>query len=344
MRQAKDGLRDSSTPVWGDSPVVATVAVDRRYDPRNAQVVLSQLQALLAPPPPIAMRDAVARYIDEHADTAWKPATVYLRRLHFGYLCEWFGNRNLAEVGQAEAVTVYRKMPRSSASQIVCAIRALLKWAKKRGLIANDCDIDPKLASVYSKPRTTVVLGDDALRLLDAFDELDARDFPRDRLKSATQCLRFLLGTGLRLDEARCLTWDRIASDCSSLYLDDSKTGPRHVVLGSSVRAMLGALRQSRTCAYVFVGRDGRSCVGKRTVQVAMREAAALAGLHGVVVHTTRHSAATRAIQLGIHTRVIQEALGWKTARELGRYAHVAANDVRAAMDAVSLVVKDGAK
>jgi len=318
---------------------VAAVAFDtRRHDLKHAQIILSQL---LTPPAPVAFRDVVARYIAEHVEVRQRPRTADRTRITLRRLVAQLGDIPIHEIGNAHAIATHRRRPKASAGLEVAILRAVLNKARKWGL-RGEHDIDPALCKDLSRPRTAVVIGDDAERWLRALDDLDARAFPCDRLKSTTECLRFLMATGLRRDEARVLTWDRVAADCSSCYLDESKTGPRHVVFGAMVRAQLAALKQRRVGRYVFPGRDGRSPVGARTVQVAMREAAKIAGLHGVVVHSLRHSAATRAMQLRIPARVIQEAFGWSTERQIKRYQHVQADDLRAAMDEVAIIVKDG--
>lgn len=314
-----------------------------RHDLRHAQVqlALANLASLVAPADPVPTRDVVARYIAEHVEVDLKPNTVARVLLACRRISASIGGIPIHEVCRLHALAFYKKHPRPTASLTVNTLCRVLNLAKKWGL-RGEHDIERALSRPWSKPRTTVIVGDDVLRLLRGLDEIDEREFPKNRLESATAVLRFLLGTGLRISEACRLTWDRVASDCATIYLDDSKTGARHVVMGKYPRALLAARKQSKCSRFVFPGRDGLSAVGRRTVLGVLKEAARLAGLDGCVVHTLRHSWATRALQLGVHNRLVQEALGWSSERELKRYAHVQADDLRDACDRVSVIVKGG--
>lgn len=323
------------SPVCG-LPAVEQVVLDpKMHSLRHAQLALSQL---LTPAPSVAFRDAAAAFLDER-ELVIAGTTAYQYRLALGRCCELFGDVPTCDVGQAQALLVYRTFrSKTTASKTVNHLRAVLRWARRRGW-TSAVDIDPKLAKIHHKPRATVVLGRDAEAFFAACDEYD-RTAHRETCEAATAVLRFLMATGWRVGETCALAWPNLSEDCSTAYLEECKTGPCHKIVGVEARAFLAARRLVKRSHWVFPGSDPRSHVAVRTVQKTMRKVAQMAGLVNVVPHTARHSAATRAMRLRLPTRVVQEVFGWTSEAMFRRYAHIAAEDVRDAADAISVVVK----
>lgn len=56
----------------------------------------------------------------------------------------------------------------------------------------------------------------------------------------------------------------------------------------------------------------------------------------GLTFHGLRHTAASRLVERGVHLRVVQELGGWKSLRQLERYAHPTEDAKRAAVASIS--------
>lgn len=57
----------------------------------------------------------------------------------------------------------------------------------------------------------------------------------------------------------------------------------------------------------------------------------------GLTFHALRHTATTRLVEAGVPLRIVQELGGWKSMRQLERYAHPSEAAKTAAVEAISL-------
>lgn len=170
---------------------------------------------------------------------------------------------------------------------------------------------------------------------------------------------RLLLATGLRRGEALALHWADVDLEERRLHVrltmsrtseglgtDKPKTdrSRRHVPLPRSAAAMLQA-HQARQATerraapmwhdsdLVFTTEIG-TALEPRNVLRRFQKIAAGAGLHGVSLHTLRHSAASFLLAAGTHTKVVQEHLGHSSyAITADIYSHVAPAQAREAAD-----------
>lgn len=150
-------------------------------------------------------------------------------------------------------------------------------------------------------------------------------------------------------------------SDCVNLrrehdhgtYLDvvDPKITPYQVPVSARLRAALDALPDQGP--YFFAhrrqakqARDHRGSVGDM-LEAGCRKAAIPYGRPrpskrnptpsiGLTFHGLRHTAASRLVERGVHLRVVQELGGWKSLRQLERYAHPTEAAKRAAVESLS--------
>ncbi len=87
---------------------------------------------------------------------------------------------------------------------------------------------------------------------------------------------------------------------------------------------------------YVFTTEDGAMIKGTR-LQYHFKQACRKTGLTDVVFHTLRHSAASFTVQAGVDLYIVQNILGHKAAAMIQRYAHIAPENVRAAVNRLKL-------
>ena len=112
----------------------------------------------------------------------------------------------------------------------------------------------------------------------------------------------------------------------------------RYVPMNSALRDLINSLSP-------FTGPDGLSpyvftnlATGTRYKDVAhaFAHVADKAGLPDVTFHTLRHTFASRLVQGGATMKAVQELLGHGTMQTTMRYAHLAPNDLRNAVDLLS--------
>lgn len=161
---------------------------------------------------------------------------------------------------------------------------------------------------------------------------------------------RLELSTGLRRAEAAGLRWSDVELDAGALSVRVQRTtdgyavverepktgaGRRLVPLDADVVAALRAWRKRQIeerLAYgptyedtglVFTREDGAGYHPQR-LSVMFRRLCEQAGVEAIRFHDLRHTAATLALEAGIHPKVVQERLGHASVQiTLDTYSHV---------------------
>src|SRR5262245_48644081 len=149
----------------------------------------------------------------------------------------------------------------------------------------------------------------------------------------ALAAIRLLIFTGCRRNEILNLRWIDVDLDKSVIMLPASKTGRRPVFLSAPALAVLSALPRVAKNQHVIVGeREGQHLVNLRKVWVRVCK---VARLEGVRLHDLRHSFASIGVSGGASLPIVGRLLGHTKAQTTERYAHLAADPVRAANEAV---------
>lgn len=145
--------------------------------------------------------------------------------------------------------------------------------------------------------------------------------------------IKTLLLTGCRKSEILNLRWVDIDFEHRCLRLPDSKTGAKVVYLNAPALAILTELSRVERNPYVFVGtREGAAT---KAVDKVWGRVRAKAGLTHVRIHDLRHSYASVGAVGGFSLPIIGALLGHKHAMTTARYAHLSADPLRAANEAV---------
>jgi integrase len=148
----------------------------------------------------------------------------------------------------------------------------------------------------------------------------------------AAAALRLLIFTGARLREILDLRWENVDLQRGLLFLPDSKTGKKTIVLGAAAIAVLENL--PRVGKFVIAGTDNdkpRADLQRPWALVSVR-----AGFPDLRLHDLRHSFASVGAGAGFGLPVIGKLLGHSNFKTTERYAHLAADPLRRASDAIS--------
>jgi integrase len=158
----------------------------------------------------------------------------------------------------------------------------------------------------------------------------------RDHITSpyVIAALRLLIFTGARLNEVLTLRWDHLDLERGYAHLPDSKTGQKTIYLNPPALSILSALPRAEGNPFVIVGeRSGRHLVN---AQKPWRKIRALANLPDLRLHDLRHSFASVGAGVGLGLPVIGGLLGHSQSATTQRYAHLAADPLRAASDLIA--------
>jgi integrase len=144
-----------------------------------------------------------------------------------------------------------------------------------------------------------------------------------------------LIFTGARLREILHLQWDQVDLQRGLLFLADSKTGAKTIVLNAAAAAVIENIK--RIGIYVIAGRQNdkpRSDL-KRPWELVSEHA----GLGGLRLHDLRHSYASVGAGSGLGLPIIGKLLGHSNSKTTERYAHLAADPLRRASDTIGSAI-----
>jgi integrase len=167
--------------------------------------------------------------------------------------------------------------------------------------------------------------------------------FYRARLDSADY-LQFTLQTALRPDEAIRRAWSDVLWESSRLRVDATKTDEEATIdLPESCMEMLKRrfARQEPKSKWIFPSDKRRGEHLEHPSHVIIRRAAEAAGVrwgyadNGIVLYTTRHTAATMMLDAGHDLATVQSQTRHSTKTMLMRYGHATARSRRAAASAL---------
>ncbi len=157
--------------------------------------------------------------------------------------------------------------------------------------------------------------------------------------KHAAAALRLLLFTGCRLREILHLKWEYVDLERGLLFLPTSKTGRKTVVLNAPAMAVLTNL--TRIGSYVIAGDTAgtpdekpRSDLKRPWTLVRRR-----AGLDDVRLHDLRHNFGAFGAGGGMGLPIIGKLLGHTQAATTQRYAHLDADPLRKASNAIGNMI-----
>jgi integrase len=147
--------------------------------------------------------------------------------------------------------------------------------------------------------------------------------------------VRLLVFVGARASEVLGLTWSAVNLKAGTVRLTRSKTGAKTLFLNPPARAVLAKLPREAGNPYVIVGgRVGKALTLSGLEQV-WQEVRTEAKLEGVRLHDLRHSFASVAVAAGASLPILGALLGHSQAQTTKRYAHLAADPLKAASSAI---------
>ena len=215
------------------------------------------------------------------------------------------------------------------ANSALLVLRQIMSHAVARGHIETN-----PTRGVKRNPRpklTRFLSREEICRLHEVLDHYEAR-WPSSKVQA--DIIRLLLMTGCRKSEVLNLRWREVDGD--TLDLEDSKTGPRQVLLSPEACAIIE--RQPRSGSpWVFPSPANPT---RARVDLSLwKKVQKLAGIEDVRLHDLRHTFASQAAMQGIPLPVVARLLGHAQVQMTLRYAHVSDRDVEAAAERIGGVM-----
>ena len=237
------------------------------------------------------------------------------------------------------------------ANRVLAVIGSMYSFAGRVGIVPEGTNPARGIEKFKESRRERFLTGDELERLGSAIREAEtvgipwtvdetkgtAKHVPKAKrstciTSSVAGALRLLLFTGCRLREILHLRWEHVDFERGSLFLPDSKSGRKTVILNAPALAVLNALE--RVGPYVVPGDDPKQ--PRHDLKRPWDAVTERAGLTGVRLHDLRHTYASFGAGGGLGLPIIGRLLGHAQAATTARYAHLDSDPLRRASEALA--------
>jgi integrase len=303
----------------------------------------------------LRLREIAEQFL-EHVATARKPKTQeQYRHALQSYVLPVLGDRRARDLATADIARLHHGMRDTPymANRMLAVVASLYGWASKRGLVEKGANPAADVDKYREARRDRFLTTEEMERLGAAIREAETVGIPweLDPTKNtkhvpkgnrrttlsphAAAALRLLLLTGARLREILNLEWANVDLERGMLFLADSKTGRKAIVLNAPAMQVLGGL--PRVGRYVIAGdRAGTADEKPRAdLQRPWALVSKRAGLEGVRLHDLRHSFASVGAGGGAGLPILAKLLGHAAVSTTERYAHLDNDPVRRATETI---------
>jgi integrase len=294
------------------------------------------------------------RFMSEHVGQKRKPGTAaFYQHLLDKVIKPELGAAKADKVTRAQVARLHGKLRATpfQANRVLAVIASMYAFAGRSGIVAEGINPARRIEQFKEHRRERFLTGGELERLGLAIREAKTKGIPwvvdkrkpnakhlpkaKNRFTKigpfAAAAIRLLLFTGCRLREILHLKWEQVDLERGLLFLADSKTGRKTVILNAPALAVLTGL--DRIGSYVMPGDDPekpRADLKRPWVAVARR-----AGLEGVRLHDLRHTFASFGAGSGLGLPIIGKLLGHTQASTTQRYAHLEADPLRRASERI---------
>jgi len=302
----------------------------------------------------LAISGLADRFMSEHVEQKRKPGTAAFYRHLLGKIIKpELGATKADKVTRAQVARLHGKLKATpfQANRVLAVIGSMYAFAGRTGVVPEDVNPARRIEQFKEHRRERFLSGGELERLGSAIREAETKGIPWDvdgrkpkakhlpKAKNrftkigpfAAAAIRLLLFTGCRLREILHLKWEQVDLERGLLFLADSKTGRKTVILNAPALTVLTGL--DRLGSYVVPGDDPEKPRAdlKRPWEAVGRRA----GLEGVRLHDLRHTYASFGAGGGLGLPIIGKLLGHTQASTTQRYAHLDADPLRRASEAI---------
>jgi integrase len=295
------------------------------------------------------------RFMTEYVEPKLKPGTANLYGLILDRIVKpEFGSTKADKVTRASIAKLHGKLKATPihANRTLVTIASMYGFGVRAGMLPEGTNPVQRIDKYPEHRRERFLTCEELDRLGAAIREAETTGIPWEVDESAPKAkhlskpenrftkidpraaaaIRLLLFTGCRLREILHLKWEHVDIERGLLFLPDSKTGRKTVVLNGPALAVLASL--DRSGSYVVPGDDPERPRAdlKRPWQAISKRA----GLDGVRLHDLRHTYASFGAGGGLGLPIIGKLLGHSQAATTARYAHLDSDPLRKASESIA--------
>ena len=284
-----------------------------------------------------AVADLADRYMDEHARIKKKARSVKRDRQTWDRcVLPRLGRRKVADIERADVAKLIADMADTPAmaNKVITLLSKAFNLAEIWGLRpegSNPC----RHVSRYREESRERFLSDRELSRLG--DVLAEAEQTWGVSPHAIGAIRLLVLTGCRSSEILTLRWAEVDFERRCLRLPDSKTGRKTVMLNAGALQILNDLERVNGNPFVIPGlKRGTHRSSLQPLWERIREQAELPDVR---IHDLRHTFASFGVNAGLNLPVIGRLLGHSKTATTERYAHLADDPVRKAVETIGATI-----
>lgn len=314
----------------------------------------------------LTLAEVVDAYLRDHVASKRKPKT----QTEYGIVVEKhikpaIGSMRASAVTPADVARLQSGIVRgkrrngnsgkTTANRALAVLSAAFNWAQGVGLVPDGHNPTKRVERFRENKKERFLTAAELSALGDALNEAEtiglpyevdvnkakARNAPKPENRRtvygphAVAAIRLLLLTGARRREILDLRWTEVDLDRGVLFLGDSKTGKKTVVLSAAAIGVLEGL--PRIGKYVIAGSSAGTEDEKPRADLNKPWEAVLkrAGIEGARLHDLRHSFASVGVGGSLGLPIIGRLLGHTQAATTQRYAHLDVDPLKRAADEI---------
>jgi len=282
----------------------------------------------------IIVKELAERFDREHIALRVKESTAKgYRRLLQRTIVPALGRHRVTEVTRADIAKLHHDMRHIpyEANRCLEIISKMFRLAEMWGLRPDGSNPRTHIRKYPEEKRERFLSPAELKRVGEVLREMESEGI---ELASAIAAARLLMLTGCRLGEIMTLQWEHVDIAGKALRLPDSKTGAKVVHLGQPAIDVLEKIARVAKNPWVIAGTKPGARLAD--LQPFWQRVRTRAGLKDVRIHDLRHTFASIAVAAGQGLPMIGKLLGHTQVQTTARYAHLAADPVKNAADAVS--------
>jgi integrase len=281
------------------------------------------------------VRELCKRYVEQHLPKKKSGTARLYTQILDGHIKPAIGRRLVTELDRNDVIRLHQRLKDSPymANRCLAVLSHMMNCAEKWGLRpdgTNPC----RHVERYREQKRQRFLS--AAELAELGKVLAAVERERVEWHSVVPAIRLLIFTGARVSEILTLRWEWVDLERGCLNLPDSKTGAKVIYLNAPALKVLAEIKpdpKDPDNPYVIRGRVKGSClVNLKDPWGRIRKRGEIPDVR---VHDLRHSFAAVAAGAGSSLPIIGALLGHTQPQTTARYAHLAADPVKAVNEAV---------
>ncbi|MCP4095769.1 MAG: tyrosine-type recombinase/integrase, partial [Planctomycetaceae bacterium] len=300
-------------------------------------------------------------FLSDHVGIRCKPSTYYhYSHILHKFIVPKFGKLKAHQLQHTDLVKLHLELAdrHAIANRIIGVTSSMYGFAAKLGIVPDGFNPARRVEKYKENLRERFLTGEELERLGATLRLAETKGLPWrvDRSKPTakhipnqhdniltifpphvTAAIRLLLFTGCRLREILNLEWNFVDFDRGLLFLPDSKTGRKTVILNAAAIEILNTL--PRVGRFVILGNDPyKPRADLKRPWLAITTHAKLTGLR---IHDLRHSFASFGAGSGLGLPIVGKLLGHSTTQVTERYAHLDTEPLRRASDQIATQISD---